>query len=88
MYTIFIFSSSITAHHINIYTALVQKYQFIAASNQYAEPEEQQEVIEAEAISEEQWGDNNWNKYKMKELVTETVRQAGDTALRTTASDL
>ena len=59
-----------------------------AASNQYAEPEEQQEVIETEAIPEEQWDDNNWNKYKMKELVTETVRQAGDTVLRTTASDL
>ncbi len=58
------------------------------SSNQYAEPEEQQEVIEVEAIPVETWEDGNWNKYKMKELVTETVRQAGDTALRTTASDL
>lgn len=56
--------------------------------NQYSEPNEQQEVIDVEVISQEEWEDRNWNKYKMKELVTETVRQAGDTALRATANDL
>lgn len=59
-----------------------------SASNQYADSDEQQEVIDVEVISPEEWEDRNWNKYKMKDLVTETVRQAGDTALRTTASDL
>lgn len=59
-----------------------------SASNQYADSDEQQEVIDVEVISTEEWEDGNWNKYKMKDLVTETVRQAGDTALRTTASDL
>ena len=59
-----------------------------AASNQYAESDEQQEVIDVEVIPPEEWEDKNWNKYKMKDLVTETVRQAGETALRTTASDL
>ena len=59
-----------------------------AASNQYAESDEQQEVIDVEVIPPEEWEDENWNKYKMKDLVTETVRQAGETALRTTASDL
>lgn len=59
-----------------------------SASNQYADSDEQQEVIDVEVISPEEWEDGNWNKYKMKDLVTETVRQAGDTALRTTASDL
>lgn len=39
-------------------------------------------------MSPEEWEDRSWNKYKMKDLVSETVRQAGDTALRTTASDL
>jgi len=69
--------------------ALTDAYSALAtASNQYAESEAQQEVIDVEAIPSEQWNDGNWNKYKMKELVTETVRQAGDTALRTTASDL
>lgn len=59
-----------------------------SVSNQYADSDEQQEVIDVEVISPEEWEDGNWNKYKMKDLVTETVRQAGDTALRTTASDL
>lgn len=58
------------------------------ASNQYAKPDEQQEVLDVEVIPPEEWEDENWNKYKLKDLVTETVRQAGDTALRTTASDL
>lgn len=58
------------------------------ASNQYADSDEQQEVIDVEVIPPEEWEDKNWNKYKMKDLVTETVRQAGETALRTTASDL
>lgn len=58
------------------------------ASNQYAESDEQQEVIDVEVIPLEEWEDENWNKYRMKDLVTETVRQAGETALRTTASDL
>ncbi len=57
-------------------------------SNQYSEPDEQQEVIDVKVIPEEEWQDDNWNKYKMKDLVSETVRQAGDMALRTTASDL
>ena len=48
-----------------------------SVSNQYVE-----------VIDSEEWNDEMWNKYKMKDLVTETVRQAGDTALRTTASDL
>ncbi|MCM1133026.1 MAG: hypothetical protein NC340_06105 [Ruminococcus flavefaciens] len=59
-----------------------------SAYNQYAESDEQQEIIDVEVIPPEEWDDNNWNKYKMKELVTETVRQAGDTALMATASDL
>lgn len=59
-----------------------------AASNQYADADEQQEVLDVEVIPPEEWEDENWNKYKMKDLVTETVRQAGETALRTTASDL
>ncbi len=59
-----------------------------SVSNQYSEPDEQQEVIDVEVISPEEWEDRNWNKYKMKDLVSETVRQAGDMALRTTASDL
>ena len=58
------------------------------ASNEYAESGEQQEVIEVEALPVETWDDDNWNKYQMKELAAETVRQAGETALRTTASDL
>lgn len=59
-----------------------------SASNQYADSDEQQEVIDVEVMSPEEWEDGKWNKYKMKDLVTETVRQAGDTALITTASDL
>ena len=59
-----------------------------AASNQYADADEQQEVLDVEVLPPEEWEDENWNKYKMKDLVTETVRQAGETALRTTASDL
>lgn len=56
--------------------------------NQYTEPNEQQEVIDVETIPQEEWEDTNWNRYKMKDLVSETVRQAGETALITTASDL
>lgn len=57
-------------------------------SNQYVDSDEQQEIVNVEVIDSEEWNDEMWNKYKMKDLVTETVRQAGDTALRTTASDL
>lgn len=57
-------------------------------SNQYSEPDEQQEVVDIEVISPEEWEDRNWNKYRMKDLVSETVQQAGEVALKTTASDL
>lgn len=57
-------------------------------SNQYSEPNEQHEIIDVEVISPEEWEDRNWNKYKMKALVFETVQQAGEVALKTTASDL
>lgn len=59
-----------------------------SVSNQYVDSDEQQEIVDVEVIDSEEWNDEMWNKYKMKDLVTETVRQAGDTALRTTASDL
>ena len=59
-----------------------------AISNQYAEYDEQQEVIDIDEIPAEEWNDNNWNKYKIKDLVAETVRQAAETVIRTTASDL
>ena len=55
-------------------------------SNQYSD--EQQEVIDVEVIPPEEWEDSKWNRYRIKDLITETVHQAGETALRTTASDL
>ncbi len=55
-------------------------------SNQFSD--EQQEVIDVEVISPEEWEDSKWNKYRTKDLVIETVRQTGETALRTTASEL
>ena len=58
------------------------------AANEYSEEDEQQEIIEVEEIPPEEWNDENWNKYKMKDLVSETVRQAGETALKATATDL
>ena len=55
-------------------------------SNQYSD--EQQEVIDVEVIPSEEWENSKWNRYRTKELIAETVRQAGETALKTTASDL
>lgn len=55
-------------------------------SNQYSD--EQQEVIDVEVIPPEEWEDSKWNRYRIKDLITETVHQVGETALRTTASDL
>lgn len=68
---------------------LTESYAALTESaNQYADADEQQEVIEVEAIPVEEWDDQNWNPYKVKDLVAETIQQAGDTALRVTASDL
>lgn len=56
------------------------------ASNQYSD--EQQEVIDVEVIPPEEWEDSKWNKYRTKDLICETIQQAGETALKATASDL
>ena len=58
------------------------------AGNAYVEPEDMLEVTDVEVIPPEAWNDEQWNTYQVKELLLDTAKQAGTTALRTTASDL
>lgn len=57
-------------------------------SNTYESPENYEEVIEVDVIPPEEWEDSNWNKYKMKDMLVETAKQAGTVAIKNTASDL
>lgn len=57
-------------------------------SNSYEEPENCEETIDVEVIPPEEWEDSNWNSYKIKDALLETAKQAGNVAIKNTASDL
>lgn len=57
-------------------------------SNSYEEPSNQKEIIDVEAVSQEEWADDKWNSYRLKDALMETALDAGEVALKNTADDL
>ena len=46
------------------------------------------EHVDAEIVSQGDWSDKNWNKYKLKDTLTSTAKMAGTAALQSMGNDL
>lgn len=57
-------------------------------SNSYEAQEDQDEIIDVEIIPAEEWEDDKWNSYRMKDALIETASEAGKVALKSAADDL
>lgn len=58
------------------------------ASNIYTDNFNNCEVIDVEEIPSAEWNNDNWNSYKIKALVYDTIKQSGELALKVAANDL
>ncbi len=57
-------------------------------SNLYEDADNQEEVLDVDVIPSDEWNNENWNHYRMKDVLIETAKQAGNVAVKNTANDL
>lgn len=60
----------------------------VEISNSFEDDEHQEEVIDVEVIPTDEWADEKWNSYRLKDALRETAADAARVALHNAADDL